>query len=160
MLPSSEAKPMLLLTVASGRSLARSARLAGRRDGVQRCGAVKVLFIARHFTYFRNFDSVVTALAARGHRVHLAADRDDTLGGGALVDRLVASSPNVTSGVTPIHEWGRYRRVSGALRLALDYLRYSDSRYETMPKIRQRAYERTPAGWCPRSDDRPRPVFD
>jgi hypothetical protein len=106
---------------------------------------VKVLFIARHFTYFRNFDSVVTALAARGHRVHLAADRDDALGGRALVDRLVASSSHVTSGVTPIHEWGRYRRVSGALRLALDYLRYSDSRYEEMPKIRQRAYERTPA---------------
>jgi hypothetical protein len=77
--------------------------------------------------------------------VHLAADRDDTLGGAALVDRLVASSANVTSGVTPIHEWGRYRRVSGALRLALDYLRYSDPRYEAMPKIRQRAYERTPA---------------
>ena len=38
---------------------------------------MKILFIARHFTYFRNFDSVITALAARGHQVHLSADRDE-----------------------------------------------------------------------------------
>ena len=42
---------------------------------------VKVLFIARHFTYFRNFDSVVESLAARGHAVHLAADREEAQGG-------------------------------------------------------------------------------
>src|SRR6185503_12372655 len=50
----------------------------------------------------------------------------------------------VTIGFTPILQWGRYRRLSGALRLGLDYLRYSDERYETTPKIRERAYERTP----------------
>ncbi len=42
---------------------------------------MNVLFIARHFTYFRNFDSVVAALAERGHRVHLAADREEAQGG-------------------------------------------------------------------------------
>jgi len=106
---------------------------------------VKVLFIARHFTYFRNFDSVVEALAERGHAIHLAADREEAQGGRALVDGLAARYPNVTVGYTPIRDWGRYRRVARALRLGLDYLRYSDSRYESMPKIRQRAYERTPA---------------
>jgi hypothetical protein len=106
---------------------------------------MKVLFIARHFTYFRNYDSVIAALAARGHRVHLAADREDGLGGRALVDRLAAASPAVTVGETPIREWGRYRRLSAALRLGLDYLRYSDPRYAEMPRIRQRAHDRTPA---------------
>jgi hypothetical protein len=106
---------------------------------------MKVLFIARHFTYFRNYDSVIAALAARGHEVHLAADREDGLGGRALVDRLAASSPRVTVGETPIREWGRYRRVSAALRLGLDYLRYSDPRFAEMPRIRQRAHDRTPA---------------
>jgi len=106
---------------------------------------VTILFIARHFTYFRNFDSVVEALARRGHRLHLAADRDDAQGGRALVDRLAAQYPSVTVGTTPIRDWGRYRRVSQALRLGLDYLRYSDARFAAMPKIRQRAYERTPA---------------
>jgi hypothetical protein len=106
---------------------------------------VKVVFIARHFTYFRNFESVVTALAERGHSVHLAADREEALGGRELVDRLAAAHPRrVTVGFTPILQWGRYRRLAGALRLGLDYLRYSDPRYDTTPRIRERAYERTP----------------
>jgi hypothetical protein len=106
---------------------------------------VKILFIARHFTYFRNFDSVIALLANRGHIVHLAADRDEVSGGRELVDRLAAQFPRVTVGVTPIHDFGRYTRVARALRLGLDYLRYSEPRYDAMPKLRQRAYERTPA---------------
>ena len=104
-----------------------------------------VLFIARHFTYFRNFESVIAALAERGHRVHLAADREEALGGRELVDRLaVRFASQVSVGFAPIVQWGRYRRLAGALRLGLDYLRYTDPRYETTPKIRERAYERTP----------------
>jgi len=38
---------------------------------------MKVVFIARHFTYFRNFESVITALAEQGHMVHLAADKKE-----------------------------------------------------------------------------------
>jgi len=106
---------------------------------------VKVLFIARHFTYFRNFDSAIAMLAERGDEVHLAADRDEAQGGVALVQALAARYPNVTVGDTPIRIYGRYTRVARALRLGLDYLRYSDPRYETMPKLRQRAYARTPA---------------
>ena len=106
---------------------------------------MKVLFIARHFTYFRNFDSVVAHLAERGHRVHLAADRDDAQGGRALVDALAARHPTVTVGETPIREWGRYRLLARALRLGLDYLRYSDPRFASMPAIRRRAFDRTPA---------------
>jgi len=106
---------------------------------------MKVVFIARHFTYFRNFESVVTALAERGHSVHLAADREEALGGRELVDRLAAAHPRrITVGFTPILHWGRYRRLAGALRLGLDYLRYSDHRYDTTPKIRERAFDRTP----------------
>jgi len=106
---------------------------------------VTILFIARHFTYFRNFESVIASLAGRGHTVHLAADREESLGGRELVDRLAAGCPGVTVGFTPVREFGRYTRLARALRLGLDYLRYSDPRYDTMPKLRQRAYERTPA---------------
>jgi hypothetical protein len=106
---------------------------------------MNVLFIARHFTYFRNFESVIAVLADRGHRVHLAADREEALGGRDLVDRLASRYPGqVTVGFTPILQWGRYRRLSSVLRIGLDYLRYSDPRYEATPKIRERAYERTP----------------
>ena len=106
---------------------------------------MRVLFIARHFTYFRNFESVIAALAERGHQVHLAGDREEALGGRDLVDRLAAKYPErVSVGFTPILQWGRYRRLAGALRIGLDYLRYSDPRYEATPKLRERAYERTP----------------
>ena len=58
---------------------------------------------------------------------------------------------HVTVGFTPILQWGRYRRLASALRIGLDYLRYSDPRYEATPKIRERAYERTPLSSCWRS---------
>ena len=106
---------------------------------------MRILFIAQHFNYLRNFESVLEGLAERGHQLHLAADREDTLEGRDLVDHLVARFPNVTAGYTPIRDWGRYRRLAAALRLGLDYLRYSDARFASMPKIRQRAYDRTPA---------------
>jgi len=106
---------------------------------------MKVLFVARHFTYFRNFESVIAEMAGRGHHVHLAADREEALGGRELVERLAARFPEqITIGFTPILQWGRYRRVSAALRIGLDYLRYSDLRYEATPRLRERAYERTP----------------
>ena len=66
---------------------------AWRRSRHRRRPRMKVLFIARHFTYFRNFESVIAALAERGHRVHLAADREEALGGRELVDRLAARYP-------------------------------------------------------------------
>jgi hypothetical protein len=106
---------------------------------------VNVLFVARHFTYFRNFESVIAALAERGHRVHLAADREEALGGRELVDRLAVRYPaQLSVEFTPILQGGRYRRLANALRTGLDYLRYADPRYEATPTIRARAYERTP----------------
>ena len=106
---------------------------------------MRVLFIARHFTYFRNFESVIAALADRGHQVHLAADRQEPRGWGEVVARLAAKYPErVSVSYAPISKWGRYRQLASALRIGLDYLRYSDPRYEATPRIRERAYERTP----------------
>ena len=51
---------------------------------------MKVLFLAAHYAYYRNFESVIVALAERGHSVHLAADEPESLGGQALVERLAA----------------------------------------------------------------------
>ena len=52
---------------------------------------MRLLFVARHFTYFRNFEAAIRQLVDRGHEVHLAADRDEQLGGRALVERLAAA---------------------------------------------------------------------
>ncbi len=51
---------------------------------------MKVLLTALHFANYRNFESVIRSLAARGHHVHLLADERETFGGQAFVERLAA----------------------------------------------------------------------
>ena len=106
-----------------------------------------ILFLARHYTYFRNFDAAIRLLAARGHRVHLAVDREDNR---EFVERLAGELPGVTFGTTPAAPASRRARLAEGLRLSLDYLRYEDVRYADATKIRQRASERTPrmAAWA------------
>jgi hypothetical protein len=105
---------------------------------------VKYLFIARQFTQFRNYDSVLTALARRGHRVHLADEKADGFGGEAAVRALAAEHPGITCG------WLPERRADGPtdlvrrVRLALDYLRYLDPLYDAAPLRRERGRLRAP----------------
>jgi hypothetical protein len=105
---------------------------------------VRILFVARHFTYFRNFDSVVRLMAERGHEVHLAAEREEALGGRELVDRLASSSPLITVGYVPPRADQRWFSIATVIRRSLDYLTYASSLYDEAPKIRERAWERTP----------------
>jgi hypothetical protein len=105
---------------------------------------VKILFVARHHTYFRNFESVIRLLASQGHVVHLAAERDETLGGAALVEKLASDYPNVTYGEAPGREHDDWARLATRLRLAFDYLRYLDPMYDGAPRLRTRAAERAP----------------
>jgi hypothetical protein len=105
---------------------------------------VKVLFVARHFTYFRNFESVVRRLAEKGHTVHLAAEKEEGFGGREMVERLAAELPGVTVGFAPARADARGFDVATALRLSFDYFRYLDSAYDDTPAIRARAHERTP----------------
>ena len=54
---------------------------------------MKILFLARHFSYLRNFESAIAELAERGHTLHLSADREESMGGAAMVERLAARYP-------------------------------------------------------------------
>ena len=105
---------------------------------------MKVVFSALHFASFRNFESVVRALAERGHQVHLMADETERFGGQALVERLAAQYPNVTWGWTPSPAEEPWFPFAQKVRLALDYVRYLDPRYADAPKLRLRNIERTP----------------
>jgi hypothetical protein len=104
---------------------------------------VKILFIARHFTYFRNYDSVIALLAERGHRLHLAAEREEDLGGREMVERLARDHPGVTFGWIPGRE-DAWTPLATKLRMTIDYLRYLDPAYADAPKLRARARERVP----------------
>jgi hypothetical protein len=105
---------------------------------------MKILFGALHFAYFRNFESVVAALAERGHRVHLAADEPEELGGRALVERLAARYPGVTYGFAPSLDAEPWFRLARKLRFGRDYVRMHDEAFLPFRKNRQHAGERAP----------------
>jgi hypothetical protein len=89
---------------------------------------MKVLFIARHYSYLRLFESAVVELAARGHDLVLAADREEALGGRQMVERIAAAHPNVRLTEAPGRHAGAWSELARRIRLGLDYLRFLDSR--------------------------------
>jgi len=103
---------------------------------------MKVLFAALHLAYYRNFDSVVRALAAAGHQVHLTGDEPEGMGGQQLAERLAAEFPGrVTWDLLPSLESEPWFDGARRLRVALDYVRVLDRRYPQ--KLRLRTEERT-----------------
>ena len=96
--------------------------------------------------YFRNFESVIRELAARGHHVHLTADEAEAVGGGQeLASALAAEYPGVTWDLLPSLE----RRSRGStrrsrLRLGLDYARALEPRYAIGAEAEAARAERTP----------------
>jgi predicted glycosyltransferase len=51
---------------------------------------MKVLFCLLHFGYERNFEPVIRELAARGHDVHIAAERSDRDPAKAVVESIAS----------------------------------------------------------------------
>ena len=102
---------------------------------------MKVLFAALHLAYYRNFDSVIRALAAAGHSVHLTGDEPEGMGGQQLAERLAAEFPGcVTWDLLPSLETEPWFDGTRRLRVALDYVRVLDRRYPL--KLRLRTEER------------------
>jgi hypothetical protein len=105
---------------------------------------VKILFIARHYSYLRLFESAIAELAARGHEIVLAADREEALGGRQMVERIAAAHPNVRLTEAPGRHAGAWSELARDIRLGLDYLRFLDPRYADAPHLRRRARDRAP----------------
>ena len=78
---------------------------------------MNILFLGRRFLYFRSFEGVIRQLAARGHRVHLAVERDDLEGRPAFVDALLAESAAITAGYAPPRADDDWSWVATRLRL-------------------------------------------
>ena len=107
---------------------------------------MKILFLAAHHAYYRNFESAIAALAERGHSVHLAADEPESMGGQALVERLAATYPGVTHGFAPSLDAEPWFRLARKLRSASDYVRFHDAAFATFRKTRLTLRERIPRG--------------
>jgi hypothetical protein len=106
---------------------------------------MKILFLARHYSYLRMFESVVDSLAARGHEITLASDREETMGGRQMVERLAARYPNIRLAIAPVRQTGAWAELARWIRLGLDYLRFLDPLYDRTPHLKRRARERAPA---------------
>ena len=107
---------------------------------------MKILFLAAHHAYYRNFESAIVALAERGHAIHLAADEPESMGGQALVERLATSYPFVTFGFTPSLDDEPWFRLARKLRSASDYVRFHDASFAPFRKSRLTLRERIPRG--------------
>jgi hypothetical protein len=105
---------------------------------------MKILFFMRHYTYVRLFESAITELARREHHLHLAADREESIGGRGLAERLAAQYPTITLGTTPVRAPNAWSEFARRLRLGIDYLRYLDPRYAATPHLTRRARDRAP----------------
>jgi hypothetical protein len=105
---------------------------------------MKILFIARHHTYFRNYDSALRELAGQGHHIHLAVEKTHLAGGLRAVEALAHEYPAITHGTVPEPNVDTWSAVARRLRLGFDYLRYLDPFYDTAPLRRVRARDRTP----------------
>jgi hypothetical protein len=110
---------------------------------------VNILFLGRHYTYFRNFESVLQQLASRGHAIHLAVEHHhESFGGLQMVEALASRYPSVTYGQAPSRDSeSDWSWVATRLRLGLDYLRYQHPLFDDAPRLRERARYRAPGAF-------------
>jgi len=102
---------------------------------------MKVLFAALHLAHYRNFESVVRELVARGHQVHLTGDEPESLGGQALAERLSGEHKAVTWDLLPSLESEPWFDAARRVRVSLDHVRVLQPGYPD--KLRIRTEERT-----------------
>jgi hypothetical protein len=113
---------------------------------------MRILFLCRHYTYFRNFESVLRQLAERGHELHLAVERSEKFGGTRLVESLVAEYPNITCETVAGRQDDVWLWTARRLRLGFDYLRYQHPLFDTAHKLRSRARDLTPGAFVALGD--------
>jgi hypothetical protein len=107
---------------------------------------MRILFSVNNFGFLRNFEPALRELAARGHDIHLLAERKDSVGGTRTIDNLVRSHPDrITFSYAPGRKEEPWQSLAVQVRLCLDYWRYLDSRYDESPSLRARAARQAPA---------------
>ncbi|MEW5984291.1 MAG: hypothetical protein AB1806_18215 [Acidobacteriota bacterium] len=106
---------------------------------------MKILFSTSHFGFLRNFEHGLAELARRGHRIHLLADRRDTLGGMRTLENLQRVAKDAfTWEISPSVKSDPAHLLKKSLRLTLDYWRYLDPVYASAVALRERAAREVP----------------
>jgi hypothetical protein len=105
-------------------------------------GSLRIVFSLLHSGYLRHYAEPIRILAARGHSVYLALQRDDAKdrGDDRLLERLLADCPSVTVGLAPRRQrLDGWRPLAWVVRSFVDTLRYADPRYRDASALRLRA---------------------
>jgi hypothetical protein len=106
---------------------------------------VRVLFSVNNFGFLRNFEPALRLLAARGHQLHLVAERKDSVGGMKTIENLQSAHPDrITWSYAPGRKDAIWGPLAVQVRLCLDYWRYLDPRYDGSPSLRARAARQAP----------------
>jgi len=101
----------------------------------------------RNFWYVRIFESVIRALAVRGHSIHILAehDPDPVPQWTAAALALAGDCPNVTIGYARRSIDDEWLDLRVMVRLGRDYLRFLKPQYASTPILATRARARVPA---------------
>src|SRR5688572_22639796 len=107
---------------------------------------MRIFLSIQHLGSFLVYEPVIRELAARGHHIHLAVSRTESLGWEKTLDAVLADHPliswtRLSPSPTTSAFWFELART---IRLWADYLRYFDPSYDAAPKLRSRAEERVP----------------
>jgi hypothetical protein len=106
---------------------------------------MRILFVMKHPAALRSLDGVVTLLAERGHRVHLAFGTIKTSDSHTAMRQLADAHPGLTFGELPRQVRSPTTQLAAELRRGIDFLRYLEPAYADAPKLRARAEEGAPA---------------
>ena len=109
---------------------------------------MRIFLSVQHLGSFLVYEPVVRELAERGHTIHLAVSRAESLGWEKTLERVLADHPQITwSWLSPSpSSAGFWFELAKTIRLWADYLRYFDPYYASAPKLKARAEERVPPG--------------
>ena len=109
---------------------------------------MRVLFIARRFSYLRNYEAAILGLARRGHALHLVSVAGEgRLEGTAMLERWAEQVPGITFERLPAPATHAKASLRGRISMMLDYLRFLDPAYRGSPGLIERARRRTPVGF-------------
>ena len=104
---------------------------------------LRFLFVMQYPGYLRYFDSAIQLLASRGHHVEITFDTPRKQAEGVEALEGMAGSVEVL-GRTPARE-GVWAPVAGAVRGAIDYVRYLHPSFADAPYLRDRMRKALPA---------------
>ena len=103
----------------------------------------------QHLGSFLVYEPVIRELAARGHTMHLAVSRAESLGWEKTLEQRARRSSAASRGAGSRrrrHRPAFWFELAKTIRLWADYLRYFEPYYAYAPKLQARAEERVPPG--------------